>query len=414
MKCLLSFFNRKYKDMNSSLFTQARIGNVLLRNRSIRAAAFEGMCPGNKVSDELVSYHTAVASGGIGMTTVAYASVSSSGLSFPHQLLLNDDAVPELRRLTGSVHREGAAAAIQIGHCGQMADTKVAGKCMSPSGGFNLYGPTWPKTMSELDIRNTINDFGKAVQIAISAGFDAMEVHAGHGYLISQFLSPHTNKRKDRYGGSFENRSRFMIEVIREVMKLAGEKIAVVVKMNMRDGFKGGMELDEALLVAEILENEGVNALVLSGGFVSKAPMFVMRGSMPIDIMSQSMKNPWMKAATRMFGGFLIRPVPFREAYFLEDALKFRERIKIPLIYVGGLKSLRAIDDVLGKGFDFVQMARVLIHDPAFVNKLKTEELSQSGCLSSNYCIARMYSGQMCCFQSEPGESEKLIGRFRK
>lgn len=121
-----------------------------------------------------------------------------------------------------------------------------------------------------------------------------------------------------------------------------------------------------------------------------------------------------MKAATRMFGGFLIRPVPFREAYFLEDALKFRERIKIPLIYVGGLKSLRAIDDVLGKGFDFVQMARVLIHDPAFVNKLKTEELSQSGCLSSNYCIARMYSGQMCCFQSEPGESEKLIGRFRK
>ena len=400
--------------MNSSLFTQARIGNVLLRNRSVRAAAFEGMCPGNKVSDSLISYHTAVAAGGIGMTTVAYASVSRSGLSFPHQLLLNDDAVPELRRLTASIHSQGAAASIQIGHCGQMADAKVSGICLAPTGGFNLYGPTWPKTMSANDIRNTITDFGKAIQIVISAGFDAVEVHAGHGYLISQFLSPYTNKRKDQYGGSFENRSRFMIEVIREVIKKSGRKIAVVVKMNMRDGFKGGMELDESLKVASVLENEGVDALVLSGGFVSKAPMYVMRGAMPIDIMSRGIKNPWMRIATRLFGGGLIKTIPFQESYFLDDALKFMEKIKIPLIYVGGLKSLRAIDDVLDKGFAFIQMARALIHDPAFISKLEKKELSQSGCLSSNYCIARMYSGQMCCFQSDQGESEKLVDRFRK
>ncbi|MEI6434672.1 MAG: NADH:flavin oxidoreductase [Bacteroidota bacterium] len=398
--------------MNTSLFTEAKIGSVLLRNRSIRAAAFEGMCPGNKVSDDLIRYHTAVSAGGIGMTTVAYASVSRSGLSFPHQLLLNREAIPELQRLTGSIHGEGAAASIQIGHCGQMANTKISGICFAPTGGFNLYGPTLPKTMSLKEIRETVIDFGKAVQIAIDSGFDAVEVHAGHGYLISQFLSPFTNKRKDEYGGIFENRCRFMIEVIREVIKTAGQKIAVIVKMNLRDGFRGGMELDEAIKVAKTLENEGVHALVLSGGFVSKAPMYVMRGAMPIGIMAHGMKNFWMRAGTGLFGKYLMKPMNFTEGYFMEDALKARASVKIPLVFVGGVKSLKTIEDVLNKGFDFIQIARALIHDPAFINKLKSGELSQSGCMTSNYCIARMYSGRMCCFQSDDNTPVKWANEF--
>ncbi|MCX6278907.1 MAG: NADH:flavin oxidoreductase [Bacteroidetes bacterium] len=398
--------------MNSSLFTEAKIGSVVLRNRSIRAAAFEGMCPGNKVSDDLIRYHTAVSAGGIGMTTVAYASVSRSGLSFPHQLLLNSEAIPELQRLTDSIHREGAAASIQIGHCGQMANTKISGICFAPTGGFNLYGPTLPKTMSFEEIRETVIDFGKAVQIAIDSGFDAVEVHAGHGYLISQFLSPFTNKRKDQYGGIFENRCRFMIEVIREVMKTAGQKIAVIVKMNLRDGFRGGMELDEAIKVAGILENNGVKALVLSGGFVSRTPMYVMRGAMPIGIMAQGMKNFWMRAGTGLFGKYLMKPMTFREGYFMEDALKVRASVKIPLVFVGGVKSLKTIEDVLTKGFDFIQIARALIHDPAFINKIKSGELTQSGCMTSNYCIARMYSGKMSCFQSDDNTPAKWANEF--
>jgi 2,4-dienoyl-CoA reductase-like NADH-dependent reductase (Old Yellow Enzyme family) len=390
------------------LFSDQNIGPVLLRNRSIRSAAFEGMCPGNSVSDDLINYHAAVAAGGIGMTTVAYASVSKSGLSFPHQLLICRKEIPALRRLTSAVHAEGAAAAIQIGHCGMMAKKSISGKCLAPSGRFNLYGPTWPRTINIKQIKEIVADFSTAIGIIREAGFDAVEIHAGHGYLISQFLSSYTNKRKDDYGGSFENRSRFMVEVIRAVREAAGPSLAVVVKMNLRDGFRGGMELDDSILVAKALEKEGVDGLVLSGGFVSKAPMYVMRGSMPVKVMAHYMLNPWMRFGTRLFGSLLMKPEPFSEGYFLEDALKIRGSVKLPLIYVGGLKSLQKIEEVLALGFEFVQIARALIHDPGFIHKLETAEVQTSGCQSTNYCIARMYSGKMVCFQHEPGGKNEL------
>ena len=384
------------------LFSPAKIGPILLRNRSIRSAAFEGMCPGNRVSDDLVSYHQAVAAGGIGMTTVAYASVSTSGLSFPHQLLITENELPALKRLAKAIHNEGAAAAIQIGHCGLMAKRSLSGVVLAPTGGFNLYGPTWPRTINPGQIHAIIRDFGLAVKIVREAGFDAVEVHAGHGYLISQFLSPYTNRRTDGYGGPFLNRARFMVEVIREVSAAGRPSMAVIVKMNLRDGFRGGMELDESVLAARVLEQEGVDALVLSGGFVSKAPMYVMRGRMPVKSMAHHMKDPWMKIGTRLFGNLLMKPEPFSEGFFLEDALKVREEVTLPLILVGGLKSLAMIEEVLAKGFDFVQIARALIHDPGFVDKLRSGEVHSSACQSSNQCIARMYSGKMSCFQNDP------------
>ncbi len=395
--------------MSSLLFTPYSLGHLRLRNRSIRSAAFEGMCQGHLVSDELLNYHRAVAEGGIGMTTVAYAAVSQSGLSFDHQLWLRKEAVPGLKTLTGAVHKAGAAAAIQIGHCGQMAKTSVSGKCLSPSGGFNLYGPTWSRAMKTGDMREVVADFGRAVKLARESGFDAVEVHAGHGYLISQFLSPHTNKRKDEYGGSFSNRCRFMKEVIGEVMSNAGADIAVLVKMNLRDGFRGGMEIDEAIGVAGILEGLGVHALVLSGGFVSRAPMYVMRGRMPVSIMARYMHEKWLKPGVRCFGNLMIKPEPFSEAYFLEDAKKVRESVKLPLVYVGGMVSREGIEKVLGGGFEFVQIARALIHDPAFINKLKTGELTVSGCNHANYCIAVMYSGNMACYQNDKARSERWL-----
>ncbi|MBC8315636.1 MAG: NADH:flavin oxidoreductase [Bacteroidales bacterium] len=387
--------------MDTPLFTPAKLGPLTLRNRSIRAAAFEGMSPGHMVSDDLIDYHRAVSAGGVAMTTVAYAAVSQSGLSFDHQLWLRKEAVPGLKKLTDAVHAEGSFAAIQIGHCGLMAKKSVSGGlCFAPSGKFNLYGPTWPKTMTREEIKSVVTDFGRAVNLSREAGFDGVEVHAGHGYLISQFLSLYTNKRKDEYGESFENRTRFMREVIQEVMKAAGKDITVVVKMNLRDGFHGGMEMDESIEVARLLESEGVHGLVLSGGFVSKAPMHVMRGRMPVDVMAAALKkDKWMKPMLKWFGSMLMKPEPFSEGYFLEDALKVRDALTLPLIYVGGLVSLEKIGEVLGKGFEFVQIARALINDPAFINKLKSGEITRSDCKHSNYCIAVMYSGKMKCFQ---------------
>ena len=382
------------------LFTPAVIGPVTLRNRTIRSAAFEGMCPGNSPSKMLTDYHRSVAGGGIGMTTVAYAAVSRSGLSFPHQLLLRKEVIPGLRLLTDAVHYEGAAASIQLGHCGNMSKKSVTGCTpLSPSGGLNIYSPTWSRKMTKDDIQQVIQSFADAVLIARESGFDAVEIHAGHGYLISQFLSPYTNRRNDEFGGPFENRTRFMLLVIRSVLKAAGNDMAVIVKMNMRDGFKGGMEIGECLQVARLLEKEGVHALVLSGGFVSKAPMYILRGNMPVKTLTHYMKNIPLKIGVRMAGNFMIPAVPFEEAYFLEDAQQFRKELKLPLIYVGGLISGDKINEVLDLGFEFVSMARALINEPDFVNRLKKEGDYRSRCDTSNYCIARMYSIEMACHQ---------------
>lgn len=386
--------------MDSLLFTPVTLGPLTLRNRSIRSAAFESMCPGNVPSPQLLDYHRSVAAGGVGMTTVAYAAVTRSGLSFDRQLWMSPEIVPGLRELTDAVHAEGAAASIQLGHCGNMSHKSICG-CLpvGASSGFNLYSPTFVRGLRADELPEMAKAYGRSVCLAREAGFDAVEIHAGHGYLISQFLSPSTNHRKDEFGGTLANRMRFMEMVMEEVMKAAGNDMAVLVKMNMRDGFRGGMELDESLQVARKLQELGANALVLSGGFVSKAPMYVMRGEMPIRTMTHYMTCWWLKYGVRLVGKYMIPSVPFREAYFLEDALKFREALDIPLVYVGGLVSRQKIEEVLNHGFEAVQMGRALLNEPDFVNRMRREENARCNCRHSNYCIARMYTLDMACHQ---------------
>lgn len=386
--------------MDSLLFTPVTLGPLTLRNRSIRSAAFESMCPGNAPSSQLLDYHHSVAAGGVGMTTVAYAAVTRSGLSFERQLWMRPEIVAGLRELTDAVHAEGAAASIQLGHCGNMSHKSICG-CLpvGASSGFNLYSPTFVRGLRADELPEMAKAYGRSVCLAREAGFDAVEIHAGHGYLISQFLSPSTNHRKDEFGGTLANRMRFMEMVMEEVMKAAGNDMAVLVKMNMRDGFRGGMELDESLLVARKLQELGAHALVLSGGFVSKAPMYVMRGEMPIRTMTHYMTCWWLKYGVRLVGKYMIPSVPFREAYFLEDALKFREALDIPLVYVGGLVSRQKIEEVLNHGFEAVQMGRALLNEPDFVNRMRREENARCNCRHSNYCIARMYTLDMACHQ---------------
>ncbi|MCR8872472.1 NADH:flavin oxidoreductase [Phocaeicola barnesiae] len=404
----------------SILFTPGKIGPLTLRNRTIRSAAFESMCPGNKPSKELLDYHHSVAAGGIGMTTVAYAAVTRSGLSFDRQLWMRPEIVPGLRELTDAVHREGAAVSIQLGHCGNMSHKAICGETpVGASTGFNLYSPTFVRGLRKDELAPMARAYGDSVRLAREAGFDAVEIHAGHGYLISQFLSPYTNHRKDEFGGSLENRMRFMDMVMDEVMKAAGNETAVLVKMNMRDGFKGGMDIDESLQVAKRLVDDGAQALVLSGGFVSKAPMYVMRGTMPVKTMTHYMTCWWLKWGVRMAGKMMIPTVPFKEAYFLEDALRFRKEItQIPLVYVGGLVAREKIDEVLNDGFEFVQMGRALLNEPGFVNRMKAESMARCNCKHSNYCIARMYTLDMACHQhlkeTLPASLQKEIDQLEK
>lgn len=389
------------KVVESKIFTPCKIGPVELRNRTIRSAAFENMCQGNRPTQALFDYHTAVARGGIGMTTVAYAAVNRSGLSFDGQLWMREEIVPELRKLTDAIHKEGAKASIQLGHCGNMTHKSTCGSIpVGASSGFNLYSPTIVRKMREDEILQLVKDFGKAVCLAREAGFDCVEIHAGHGYLISQFLSPYTNHRHDKWGGSLDNRMRLMRMVIEEVMDKAGDDIAVIVKTNMYDGFKRGMQVDDCITVAKELERLGVHALVLTAGFVSRAPMTVMAGAMPLKTLAYYMDMRrfwWLKIGVLLFGRLMMPTVPYKEAYFLDTAKIFRENLSLPLIYVGGMISKDKMDEVLDNGFVAFQMARSLINDTDFVNKLMSGEVQKSGCGHSNYCIGRMYSKDMKC-----------------
>ena len=404
----------------SKLFTPYKLGSVTLRNRVIRSAAFESMGKDFSPTQALKDYHVSVARGGVGMTTVAYASINRSGISFNKQLWLRDEIVPGLRDLTDAVHKEGAAVGIQLGHCGNMTHWSTAGSFpVSASNGFNLYSPTFHRRMSKSEITEFAKDFGKAVDTAYNAGFDSVEIHAGHGYLISQFLSPYTNHRRDEFGGSLQNRMRFMNMVLEEVMEMARKRgMGVLVKHNMEDGFKGGIQVPESIEIAKQIETFGVDGIVLSSGFVSKAPMAVMRGRIPTKTMGYYMGwNEWLqKIVVSLFGQWLIKQYDFEECYFLENAKKFREALKGPLVYVGGLVSREGIERVLDEGFELGQMARALVNDPAFVNKLKAGDMStRSGCDHRDYCMARMYSVDMqCCHNCKEHIPERLWREINK
>ena len=390
----------------NKIFEEAHIGPLTLRNRTIRSAAFESMCPGHKPSQMLYDYHTSVAKGGVGMTTVAYAAVTESGLSFDRQLYMRPEIVPDLHHLTDGIHAAGAAAGIQLGHCGNMSHKEICG-CI-PVGactGFNLYSPTIVRGLRRDELPVLAKKFGRAVNLAREAGFDEVEVHCGHGYLIDQFLNPYFNHRHDEYGGSLENRMRFMTMCIEEVMKAARDDMAVVCKMNMRDGLKHGITPEEqSIPVARRLQELGVHALVLSGGLVSATPMYVMRGELPLQTMTHYMDKPWLKYGIRsckpLVRGIMTKTVPYKEAFFLDDALKFRQALPdMKLIYVGGLVQGDKINEVLGYGFEAVQMARSLLNEPDFVNRLRQDPHHRCGCKHSNYCIGRMYTLEMACHQ---------------
>lgn len=385
----------------SEIFTPYKLGPIELRNRTIRSAAFEGMGRNNGPTEELFNYHRAVAKGGIGMTTVAYAAVCRSGISFDSQLWMREEIVPELKKLTDAVHAEGAKASIQLGHCGNMTHRRTCGQMpIGASSGFNLYSPTFHRKMKQKDIDEVVKAYGDAVRLAMKAGFDAVEIHAGHGYLISQFLSPYTNHRHDRYGGSLDNRMNFMRECIREVVKAADGKIAVTAKLNTRDGFRGGQEVDELIEVAKELRRLGVDAITLSGGFVSRAPQYVMRGEFPTKAIAHYLPaSQWWLKICLYIGSWAVCPtVTFKHLFFMEDALKFKAAMPdYPFIYVGGVTTGEDARKVLENGFPLFQMGRAVLEDTDFVNKLKADENHCSGCEHSNFCIGRMYSKSMQC-----------------
>lgn len=391
----------------SRVFTPGKIGRLELRNRTIRSGCFEGMCHGAAPGDALVEHHRKVAAGGIGMTTVSYCAVSRDGVAFPHEMWMREEIIPALKVLTDAVHGEGAAVSIQLGHCGFFASRAVIGKRpIGPSRKLCLFRYSICRATDRVDMERVRNDFGEAARMAIAAGFDAIEVHAGHGYLLSQFLSPWTNRRKDEYGGPLENRLRFPASVIEHVRRIVGPGYPVLVKMNCEDGFKGGLYIDEAVRVAKRFEEAGASMLVPSCGFTARTSFHMMRGKVPIREYVKSEKNWFTKAGMALFGRFIVKEVPFQALFLLDQAKRIRDAVKIPVAYVGGVCSLEEMNKVMNDGFDFVQLGRATIKDPDAIKKMESGEITGVDCDHCNRCVAAMAAQGLTCV-SVTGESSR-------
>lgn len=390
-----------------AVFAPGKIGPLTIRNRIIKTATYEGMSPHGIPSAALAEHHRQLAAGGVGMTTVAYCAVSPDGRTFTEQMVMTEENVTRLSALTNAVHAEGAAVSLQLGHCGFFTKNKeLSGPPRGPSRTLNEYGLfaglPLAVPMTEADMDRTVEDFAAAAWRAGEAGFDAVELHLGHGYLLSQFLCPAVNRRRDQYGGSIENRLRFPLRVVERVLGTVGDRLAVLAKINLSDGFSRGLGIDEAVIVAKQLEASGTHALVLSGGFTSKTPLYLLRGGRPLASMIAVEKNRWQRLALRLFGPSVVRAYPFEEMFFLPLARRVRQAVAMPLVLLGGVVSMDNLDVAMQEGFDFVAMGRALIADPTLVSDLKSGNKTRTRCTSCNECIAEMDAGGVRCVLDGP------------
>ncbi|MDH3752308.1 MAG: NADH:flavin oxidoreductase [Acidimicrobiia bacterium] len=383
--------------MTPDPFAPAELGPITLRNRIIKAATFEGVVPDGLVTDELIDYHRRVVEGGVGLSTVAYLAVSAEGRTHAECIWLRDEAVPGLTRLADAIHDHGAAASAQIGHAGPVANSRSNGSpSIAPSKQFNPLALRMIRAATTTDLTRVTRAYERGAAMIAKSGFDAIEVHLGHNYLLSAFLSRRLNKRTDGWGGSIESRARFPRQVVRAVRAGAGADVAVTVKLNMDDGLPGGLKLDESIEVAQMLEADGVvDALALTGGSSFGNPMYLFRGDAPRDEFAATLPA-WARLGFKLGGEKLMPEYPFEEAFFRPMALEVMAAVDIPLILLGGINRRDTIDQAMRDGFAFVAMARALLREPDLVHKLQAGDQDEGLCIHCNRCMPTIYSGTRC------------------
>jgi len=391
------------KKVFEQAFIEKKIGhsNLQLKNIFIRSAAYEGMLDNGLPNKDLIDHHVAMAKGQVALTTVSYGAVSADGRTFNTQMYINDQSLGKLKVLADEVHKAGGKVSMQLTHCGYFSKNKDSRHPLAPSRVFNEYGflsgIMFSKAMTLADMKRVTDDFAEAAFRLKEIGFDALEIHMGHGYLLSQFLSPRTNKRKDEYGGSIENRSRFPLEVLNAVLSRVGKEFPVLAKLNLSDGFRRGFTLEDCKYVSKKLEKNGCSAIVLSGGFTSKSPFYLMRGKVPLGGMIKNGSSLAEKITMAIFGPLIIRRYKFTPNFFLPQAKEIRSVVRMPLVYLGGVDSSKGIEEILNAGFDFIALARALIHDPDFLIKLADHSIEKTECNRCNKCVVEMDRGGVKC-----------------
>jgi 2,4-dienoyl-CoA reductase-like NADH-dependent reductase (Old Yellow Enzyme family) len=351
--------------MKSILFSPITIGTSLrLPNRFIRSATHEGMMSSEgSVTQQLIDYYRVLANGGIGLIITGFAYVHPHGQSAPKQGALYDDRFIEgYRRLARVVHTQGGRCALQIVHGGRQASPELIGRTpFAPSAVTEKATGITPQEMTSSDIDFVIESFIHAAERARAAEFDAVELHAAHGFLLSQFISPYTNRRRDAWGGSTKRRCRILVHIIKGIRDLVGEDFPILVKLNSEDGIPAGLTVEESVKVARLLDEAGVDCIEVSGGI-------------------------------REAGGFSSRDnidSAEKEGYFVPAAAQIKSAVSVPVAVVGGLRTFRIMEDVVASGkADLISMSRPFISEPDLVLKFRRGEITKAACLSCNNCYA--------------------------
>lgn len=389
-------------------FSPLTIGPITLRNHFIRSGANEMMAKGSLPTKALVEFHGALARGGVGMSTLAYIAVSRDGRTFSDQGVLDERSVPHYRAVTDAIHAGGAKASAQITHGGSFVQHKELStpRAMSASGGLDkmgvLMGRVLQHKMTRADMDMVRDEFAAAARHVADAGFDAVEIHMGHGYLLNQFISPLSNFRRDEYGGSAENRARFPGEVLAAVKQAVGDRLAVIAKINLLDGVRKGATVADAIATARVMQSAGADMLVLSAGRNIENTSIMFGSAMPYDDLAAMQQGLMAKLQFAAMKLTMPKAPVFRENYLMEHAEQLMNALgpdrRVKLGFLGGVQSLDGAKDALQRGFDGVVIARGLINDPALVGKWEQGSNQPSGCIACNRCVAAMYgpSGTHC------------------
>ena len=364
-------------------FSPFQLGPITLRNRFIKSGANEGMCYEGAPSKALLKHHRDLAAGGVALTTVAYGAVAKEGRTLDNQIWIRREVLPDMKAMADAVHAEGGKISFQITHGGSFVTMcKVKGRTMSSMSGFNpagsMAGNFFQRAMNEEDMDRVANEFASAAELCREAGFDAVEIHMGHGYMLNQFISPLSNKRTDQYGGNAENRARFPAMVLKRVKEAVGKDLAVTVGKNVR---------------------------IRAGGRNIESTWFILGSNLNVEEMERVLHDRWFLRTMMKLSQRFAPKVEFKEMYFLDYSRKIRAALDMPLAYLGGTKSMDNVEIAMRDGFECVVMARALIHDTALINKFKEGTLRHSGCTSCNSCVAYIYDpAGTRCVENPPNE----------
>jgi len=369
----------------SKLFESSEINGLQLENRFVRSATWEGMATDEGAcTPGLIDLMVKLAKGGVGLIITSHAYVQKVGQASVRQLgIYNDDMTPGLQKMAGAIHENGGKTVCQLAHAGFFGNTQLSGQTpIAPSLVEGIAeGPR--KEITKEDIEDIIAAFAAAAKRARNAGFDGVQIHGGHGYLLSEFLSPLFNHRTDEYGGPIENRARMALEVFQAIRESVGSNFPVLIKMNSKEFVDGGLTTQDFVQAGKILADAGIDAIEISGG-------------LPISATTRSSQLGINKEE--------------KEAYFQEEARALRRQTNIPIILVGGNRSFHVAERLVDEGLaDYISMSRPLIREPDLINRWKAGDLTKAACKSDNMCFKPMTEGKgiYCLTQERERAKEK-------